>query len=99
MKTRLLIIIGIVAVVAVGVIGIVILNHYISVEREFELNNTPDNLKGIFGNCKCQEDPERTCTQTFIDWENSTHYIDNNLCKFITLEKHLTMIDEKENEN
>ena len=96
MKTKLLIIIGI---VAVGVIGIVILNHYISVEREFELNNTPDDLKGIFGNCKCQEDPERTCTETFIDWENSTHYIDNNLCKFITLEKHLTMVDEKENEN
>ncbi len=80
MKTRLLIIIGI--ILLISVIIIVILNHYISVEREFELNNTPDDLKGIFGNCKCQEDPERTCTQTFIDWENSTHYIDNNICKW-----------------
>jgi len=28
------------------------------------------------------------CTQTLIDWENSTHYIDNNLCKFMTIEKY-----------
>ena len=80
MKTRLLIIIGIVLIISI--ICIVILNHYISVQREFELNNTPEQLKEIIDNCNCQADPERTCEHTFIDWQNSTHYIDNNICKW-----------------
>ena len=57
-------------------------------EREIESKNTPDDLKGIFGNCNCQEDPERTCEQTLIVWQNSTHYIDNNLCQYITLDEY-----------
>ena len=82
MKTRI-IIIGAVLIIGVSTI---ILNHYISVQREFELNNTPEQLKAIFGSCACQErvranpDTIERCTQPFIDWQNSTHYIDNNIC-------------------
>jgi hypothetical protein len=60
----------------------------------YKLENTPEQLGGIFSSCDCQErvkaNPETNnlCTQPLIDWENSTHYIDNNLCKFITLEEH-----------
>jgi hypothetical protein len=60
----------------------------------YRLQNTPDQLEGIFASCACQErvkaNPETNmlCTQPLIDWENSTHYIDNNLCEFITLEEH-----------
>ena len=54
--------------------------------RNPELENTPDDLKGIFHNCNCKEDPERTCEDTLIEWHNSTHYIDNNICEFILLE-------------
>jgi len=90
MKTRLLIIIGIVLIF--GVALTVILNHYISIEREFELNNTPGQLKGIFVNCACQErvknnpDTIERCIQPFIDWQNSTHYIDNNICEWKEIE-------------
>ena len=75
-----------------GIIGAVILNDYISVQREFELNNTPEQLKGIFGNCACQErvktnpDTIERCPQSFIDWQNSTHYIDNNICEWQKIE-------------
>ena len=44
-----------------------------------------DQLKGIFHNCNCQEDPERTCEHTLIHWQNSTHYIDNNVCEFVPI--------------
>lgn len=27
-------------------------------------------------------DTNMLCTQPFIDWENSTHYIDNNICEW-----------------
>lgn len=50
--------------------------------RNFESNNAPGQLKEIAGNCNCKADPERTCEHTFIDWQNSTHYIDNNMCKW-----------------
>lgn len=66
--------------------SIFVFYQYMTV-RNFESNNTPDQLKWIFGNCNCQADPERTCEHTFVDWQNSTHYIDNNLCAFITLEE------------
>ncbi len=89
MKTRLLIIIGIILII--GVIGI-ILNHYISVEREFEQNNTPGQLKGVISLCNCKErikanpDTIERCPEPFIDWENSTHYIDNNGCEWQEIE-------------
>ena len=60
----------------------------------YKIQNTPEQLKGIFANCACQErvkaNPETNnlCTQPLIDWENSTHYINNNLCKFMTIEKY-----------
>ena len=90
MKTKLLIIIGIVLIV--GILSTVILNDYISVQREFELENTPDQLKGILGSCACQErtksfpESNERCPQSFIDWQNSTHYIDNNICEWREIE-------------
>lgn len=89
-KKQTAIIIGIVLIISV--LGVLAFNHYMTV-RNFELENTPDQLRGIFGNCNCQADPERTCTQTFIDWQNSTHYIDNNLCEYITLEEYQQSLD------
>lgn len=85
MKTRIFVIVGLVLIT--GVMLAVLVNHHILV-REFESNNTPDQLRGIFGNCACQErvranpDTNMLCTQPFIDWENSTHYIDNNICEW-----------------
>ena len=86
MNPRLLIVIvGLVLII--GTMLAVLINHHISI-REFESNNTPDQLRGIFGNCACQErvktnpDTLELCTQPFIDWENSTHYIDNNICEW-----------------
>lgn len=55
---------------------------------DYELENRLGQLKEIFGSCNCQTDPERTCEHTLIVWQNSTHYIDNNLCEFITLEEY-----------
>ena len=87
MKVRILIIIGLVLVV--GAMLAVLINHHNTI-REFESNNTPDQLDGILGSCECQErvktnhDTIERCPQPFIDWQNSTHYIDNNLCKWIT---------------
>ena len=83
MKTRFLVIAGLVAIV--GVMLAVLVNYHISI-REYESNNTPEQLRGIFGNCACQErqnpDTNQLCTQPFIDWENATHYIDNNICEW-----------------
>ena len=87
MKVRILIIIGLVLVV--GAMLAVLINHHNTI-REFESNNTPDQLDGILGSCECQErvktnpDTIERCPEPFIDWQNSTHYIDNNLCKWAT---------------
>jgi hypothetical protein len=57
-------------------------------------DNTSEQLEGIFASCACQKrvkaNPETNnlCTQPLIDWENSTHYIDNNICKFMTHEEY-----------
>ncbi len=59
--------------------------HWIDLKSCTLTTYISDILKEIFANCNCQEDPERTCEHTFIDWQNSTHYIDNNLCEFIPL--------------
>ncbi len=83
MKTRLIVIVGLVLVI--GTMLAVLVNHHISI-REYESNNTPNQLRGIFANCACQDkqnlDTNMLCTQPFIDWENFTHYIDNNICEW-----------------
>ena len=85
MKTRLFVIVGLVLII--GTMVAVLVNHHLLI-REYEENNTPDQLRGIFGNCACQErvkqnpDTNMLCTQPFIDWENATHYIDNNICEW-----------------
>lgn len=89
-KKQILIISAITLIIIVS--SILVFYLYMTV-RNFELENTPDQLRGIFGNCNCQADPERTCTQTLIDWQNSTHYIDNNLCEYITLEEYQQNLD------
>lgn len=78
MKTRILVII--LSILAITVIGIVA-NHYLVI-REYELKNSPDQLDEIFALCACYKDPQRTCPEPFVDWENATHYIDNNICKW-----------------
>jgi hypothetical protein len=80
-------IIGIILTISAS---IVLLNYYIY-EREFESRNTPDQLRSVLSHCSCQEKinlypgPDQLCTQPFIDWQNSTHYIDNNECKFLEI--------------
>ena len=63
--------------------------HYMKgLELENE-NNISDQLRGVFGNCECQErikknpDNIERCVQPHISWENSTHYIDNNICAWM----------------
>lgn len=65
-------------------------------QREHELNQSSiaqDRLESIFNRCDCQErvknnpDTNMLCLGTFMEWENSTHYIDNHLCEIITVEK------------
>ena len=90
MKTRFLIIIGAVLIISVA---ISFSNYYIS-EREYESRNTPDQLKAILVSCACESkintypEPDELCIGRVGSWQNSTHYIDNNLCEFITLEEH-----------
>jgi hypothetical protein len=86
-KKHAVFIIGVVLIISVS---IVFLNYY-PYERAFESRNTPDQLEGVLGNCACQErirnNPEtnEVCTQELIDWQNSTYYIDNNVCKFLEI--------------
>ena len=60
----------------------------------YKLQNTPEQLRRVFASCACHErvkaNPETNmlCTQPLIVWENSTHYIDNNICKFMTHEEY-----------
>ena len=59
-------------------------------------DNIPDQLRGVFGNCACHErvkqnpDTMERCPQPYISWENSTHYIDNNICEW---QKNSSLID------
>lgn len=80
-KKQIVFIIGVILTISVS---IVLLNYYIS-EREFEARNTPGQLREIFSSCACTADPKNTCPQSLIDWQNSTHYIDNNVCKFLEI--------------
>jgi hypothetical protein len=80
-KKQIVLIIGVVLTISVS---IVILNYYIS-EREFEARNTPGQLREIFSSCACTTEPNRTCPQPLIVWQNSTHYIDNSVCTFLEI--------------
>ncbi len=76
--------------------GIDVSNFEICVEELLERNtkeidnenNIPDQLRGVFGNCACQErirenpDTMERCPQPHISWENTTHYIDNIICEW-----------------
>lgn len=90
MKTIFWIIIGVVLTISVSIF---FLNYYIS-EREYESRNTPDQLRAILVSCACESkintypEPDELCIGRVGSWQNSTHYIDNNLCEFITLEEH-----------
>ena len=59
-------------------------------------NDVFDQLKGILGNCACQErvlsnpDTVERCLQPYISWGNFTHYINNNICEW---QKDSVMID------
>jgi len=108
MKTRLLIIIGLVLI-----FGVIVVTDVSQTQLEWSkvmredlpnLENTPDQLGGIFANCNCQErvkansDTAERCPQPFIDWENSTHYINNNSCEWKSIsEKTVTGSYELEN--
>jgi hypothetical protein len=87
MKTRLLVIIGVVLTISVS---IVLLNYY-NYEHEFELRNSPEQLKAILVKCGCENkiktfpEKDELCIGPLTDWQNSTHYIDNNVCKFLEI--------------
>ena len=92
MKTRLLIIIGVVLTISAS---IVLLNYY-HYEHELALRNmsgatTPEHLRGILFDCDCEKrikanpDTNELCLDSFTSWHNSTHYIDNNVCKFLEI--------------
>lgn len=87
-KKRIIVIISIILITTI--ISIFISNHIMAI-KDFESSNTPEQLESIFSRCACQErvknnpDTNMLCLGTLIDWQNSTHYIDNNLCKFIPL--------------
>ncbi len=81
-KKQVIIISAIILIIIAS--SILVYYQYMTV-RNFELENTPDDLKGVFYSCNCQADPERTCEHTLIDWQNSTHYIDNNVCEFVPI--------------
>lgn len=86
-KKKIVLIIGVILII--GVPSTIIVNHYISVEREFELNNTPNQLKAVLARCGCYADPDRDpdhlCLASFVDWQNSTHYIDVRICTFLDI--------------
>jgi hypothetical protein len=102
MKLGTKIIIGVVLTIGVSIF---FLNYYVS-EREYESRNTSDQLRAILVSCACVSkintypEPDDLCIGRVGSWQNSTHYIDNNICEFITLEEHGDLEEiELENEN
>lgn len=87
-KKLIIFIIGIVLTISAS---IVLLNYYIS-EREYESRNTPDQLSAIFTSCACKSkinsypEPDELCIGPVRTWQNSTHYIDSNECKFLEID-------------
>jgi hypothetical protein len=86
-KKQIVLIIGVVLTFSVS---IVFLNYYIS-EREFEARNSPEHLKAVLVKCGCENkiktfpEKDELCIGPLINWQNSTHYIDNNACKFLEI--------------
>jgi|CXWL01.1.fsa_nt_gi hypothetical protein len=86
-KKQIVIIIVVVFIISAS---IALLNYYIS-EREFELRNSPEQLKAILVKCGCENkiktfpEKDELCIGPLTDWQNSTHYIDNNVCKFLEI--------------
>ncbi len=67
--------------------------HILNLENcEWESENTPSQLRGVLGNCACQErikvnpDTRERCPQPELDWRNATHYIDNIQCEMKKIE-------------
>ena len=87
-KTNLVIIIGI--MLTITALGYFLFNSY---ERQliYEYNSTPERLNWVFANCECEKrvksnpDTNQLCVQPLVVWQNSTHYIDNNVCKFLEI--------------
>jgi len=91
-KKQTVFIIGVVLTISVS---IVLLNYY-NYEHESGLKNlvgatTPEHLRGILSDCDCENriksnpDTNELCLDSFTTWHNSTHYIDNNVCKFLEI--------------
>ena len=89
MKTRLLIIIG---VVIIAIAGIFILNYYVDEEIKSQ-KFRDEQIDRIFKRCDYQkmmndrnwigfDGNKITDHQPMMMWNNSTHYIDNNICKW-----------------
>lgn len=81
----------ILAIVSIIIITIVSVYLYIA-QQIFEASNTPEQLEKIFSLCNCMpgslaptesgEIVTLQCPDVLVDWQNSTHYIDNNICEF-----------------
>lgn len=96
MKTRLLIIIVIVLIIAIA--STFVLNYYIDEEIKAQKFND-EQIDRIFKRCDYQKRMDDrnwigldgnkiTDHQPLYFWNNSTHRIDNNTCKWQTIEKY-----------
>lgn len=79
-KTQTLIILGIVIAIIITIFSVFL---YIT-QQQFEEHNTPEQLEAVFSRCNCvpNETISLQCPSVLVDWQNSTHYIDSNICKF-----------------
>ena len=89
-KTNLVIVISIIlTVITVGIV----LFHYHSLEQLYESRNTPSQLERVFSDCACVNkinkypEPDQLCLDLLSSWQNDTHFIDSNICKFIELDE------------
>ena len=96
MKTRLLIIIGVVLLIAIT--STLILNYYIDEEIKSQ-TFSDEQIDRIFKRCDYQKMMDDrnwigsngnkiTDQQPLYFWNNSTHRLDNNICDWITIEKY-----------
>ena len=95
MKTRLLIVIIVVLIITIT--STFILNYYVDEEIKTQKFND-EQIDSIFKRCDYQkmmndrnwigfDGNKITDHQPMMMWENSTHYIDNNICKWKEIEK------------
>ena len=57
------------------------------IQDEYTFRTGEKLLLLVLESCECQT-TEKGCYSYLAEWGNSTHYIDNNICEFITLEEH-----------